>query len=86
MRAGLAIDTKTMNTIGAVYHGGFGLGLYADPNAFADSASGLLSFGMFASMVLSLWLMYISAWMGRQFDRHVASGEWAGGTLSRGLQ
>ena len=44
MRAGLAIDTKTMNTIGAVYHGGFGLGLYADPNAFADSGPSPLKY------------------------------------------
>ena len=43
-RAGLAIDTKTMNTIGAVYHGGFGLGLYADPNAFADSGPSPLKY------------------------------------------
>ena len=42
--AGLAIDTKTMNTIGAVYHGGFGLGLYADPNAFADSGPSPLKY------------------------------------------
>ena len=44
VRAGLAIDTKTMNTIGAVYHGGFGLGLYADPNAFADSGPSPLKY------------------------------------------
>ena len=31
------LDTKTLNTIGAVYHASFGAALYSDPNAFADS-------------------------------------------------
>jgi len=34
---GLVLDTKTLNTIGAVYHASFGAALYSDPNAFADS-------------------------------------------------
>ena len=37
VRAGIAIDTKTLNMAGAAYHGMFGAALYADPNAFADS-------------------------------------------------
>ena len=35
--SGLVLDTKTLNTIGAVYHASFGAALYSDPNAFADS-------------------------------------------------
>ena len=42
--AGLAIDTKTLNTINSLYLGGFGLGLYLDPNAFADSGMSPLKY------------------------------------------
>jgi hypothetical protein len=34
---GLVLDTKTLNMAGAIYHASFGVALYADPNAFADS-------------------------------------------------
>ena len=44
VRAGLAIDTKTLNTINSLYLGGFGLGLYLDPNAFADSGMSPLKY------------------------------------------
>ena len=44
VRAGLAIDTKTLNTISSLYLGGFGLGLYLDPNAFADSGMSPLKY------------------------------------------
>ena len=44
VRAGLAIDTKTLNTISSLYLGGFGLGLYLDPNAFADSGPSPLKY------------------------------------------
>ena len=33
----MMLDTKTLNLAGAIYHGSFGLALYADGNAFADS-------------------------------------------------
>ena len=44
VRAGLAIDTKTLNTISSLYLGGFGLGLYRDPNAVADSGRSPLKY------------------------------------------
>ena len=44
VRSGLAIDTKTLNTINSLYLGGFGLGLYLDPNAFADSGMSPLKY------------------------------------------
>ena len=44
VRSGLAIDTKTLNTINSLYLGGFGLGLYLDPNAFADSGPSPLKY------------------------------------------
>lgn len=37
LRGGMMLDTKTLNLAGAIYHGSFGLALYADGNAFADS-------------------------------------------------
>ena len=39
LRGGVALDTKTLNTINGLYHVGFGAALYADPNAFADSGA-----------------------------------------------
>ena len=42
--AGITLDTKTLNTAGALYHGMFGLGLYTDPNCFADSGMSPLKY------------------------------------------
>ena len=42
--AGITLDTKTLNTAGALYHGMFGLGLYSDPNCFADSGMSPLKY------------------------------------------
>ena len=41
---GITLDTKTLNTAGALYHGMFGLGLYSDPNCFADSGMSPLKY------------------------------------------
>ncbi|KAJ1452110.1 ADP/ATP carrier protein [Pelagophyceae sp. CCMP2097] len=43
-------------------------------NAFSDSAADLLCYGSFVSMGVSGFLIYVSMWIGGQFDVLVASG------------
>jgi hypothetical protein len=72
MRGGLALDTKTLNLAGALYHGSFGVALYADPNAFADSGAspvkytadaegpvGLFTGRAFGGMMLGMASLYL---------------------------
>ena len=41
---GLNFDTKTLNMAAAIYHGMYGIGLYADPNMFADSGKSPIAY------------------------------------------
>uniref|UniRef100_A0A7S2SQY8 ADP,ATP carrier protein n=1 Tax=Rhizochromulina marina TaxID=1034831 RepID=A0A7S2SQY8_9STRA len=46
---------------------------------FADNAAALLSYGMVFSMGLSVFLLYVSRWMGITFDEYVNTGYVVGG-------
>jgi len=43
-------------------------------NAFADSAADLLTYGSFVAMGVSSFLIYVSYWMGKEFDTLVDRG------------
>merc|ERR1711988_626306 len=41
---------------------------------FSDSAADLLNYGMGVAIALTLWLLYISHYMGKAFFENIASG------------
>jgi len=69
LRGGVALDTKTLNTINGLYHVGFGAALYADPNAFADSGASPIKYtadaegpvGAFTSRAFGAMMLALSS-------------------------
>ena len=55
-------------------------------NAFSDSAPDLLNYGSGVAIALTVWLLYISNYMGKTFDEYIGSGYIVGGDAEKEVE